>query len=64
MNLKTLFKKNPIKYKQPQEYFCSNYDCYNVAAQNSPLSHLLTDEAFNNLSDFYCIDCIIEGKRE
>jgi hypothetical protein len=57
-----MFKKNPISYKQPQEYYCSNSNCFNEAAQYSPLSSLLTDEAFNNLSDFYCLDCIIEQR--
>jgi hypothetical protein len=56
-----MFKKDPVKYKQPQEYYCSNLYCFNESADNSPLRYLLTDEAYNNLSDFYCIDCIIEG---
>lgn len=59
-----MFKKDPVKYKQPQEYYCRNYYCLNEAAQYSELSHLLTDNAYDNLSDFYCIDCIIEERYE
>lgn len=57
-----MFKRNPIKYKQPQELFCSNYSCLNEIAKNNYLENLLTDEARKNFSKFYCIDCIIEGK--
>jgi hypothetical protein len=57
-----VFKKDPVKYKQPQEYYCSNQDCFNESADNSPLRNLLTDDALDNLSYFYCIDCIIEGR--
>lgn len=59
----SLFKRKPIEeIKQPQEYYCSNINCKNEVAQFSPLSDLLTTDAFNNYSDFYCIDCIIESK--
>ena len=57
-----MFKKDPVKYKQPQELFCSNYECLNEIASKSHLSYLLTDEAERIFSDFYCLDCIIEGK--
>lgn len=56
-----MFKKDPIKYKQPQEHYCSNFKCLNEVAQFNELSKLLTDEAFDNLSYFFCMDCIIEG---
>lgn len=57
------FKKRSVQeIKQPQEYYCSNALCINEVAQFSPLLNLLTDEAYNNYSDFYCIDCIIERK--
>lgn len=55
-------KKNIVEIKQPQEYYCSNTDCTNEAAQFSPLSDLLTNDAFNNLADFFCMDCIIEER--
>lgn len=58
MNLKKIFKKDPIKVKQPQEYFCSNANCINEIAISSPLSELLTDEALSDYAYFYCIDCI------
>jgi hypothetical protein len=58
-----LFKKRSIEeIKQPQEYYCSNIDCTNEIADFNQLSGLLTEEAYNNLADFYCIDCIIEEK--
>lgn len=59
----SIFKKKSIEeIKQPQEYFCSNPYCTNEVADFSQLADLLTDEAHNNLADFYCIDCIIEEK--
>jgi hypothetical protein len=58
-----LFKKRSIEeIKQPQEYYCSNIDCTNEIADFNQLCPLLTEEAYNNLADFYCIDCIIEEK--
>lgn len=63
MGLMRIFKKRSIEeIKQPQEYYCSNLDCTNEAAQFSTLVNLLTDDAFNKLADFYCIDCITEGR--
>jgi len=59
-----MFKKNPVEYKQPQEFFCINYDCLNETAKNNFLSHLLTEDASKNWAELYCIDCIIEGKVE
>lgn len=57
------FKKRQIEdIKQPQEYFCSNEHCLNEIAQFSPLAHLLTEKALNDLSSFYCIDCITQEK--
>jgi hypothetical protein len=55
------FKKRPIEdIKQPQEYFCSNECCLNEIARFSPLAHLLTEKALDNLSLFYCVDCIVQ----
>jgi hypothetical protein len=55
------FKKKRIEdIKQPQEYYCSNLECLNEAAQFNQLSALLTDEAYNSYADFYCMDCIVE----
>jgi len=62
MNLISRFKKNRISLKQPQEYYCSNDDCIEVAALFNPMSRLMTDEAFNKYADFFCINCIIEGR--
>lgn len=60
-----IFKKKSLaEVKQPQEYYCSNVFCTNEVADFSQLSHLLTEEAHNNLADFYCIDCIIERRYE
>lgn len=56
-----MFKRNPVIYKQPQELFCSNFHCLNEIARLSTLSNLLTKDAWDDLSEFYCIDCIVEG---
>lgn len=55
-------RKSIVDIKQPQEYYCSNANCTNEAAQFSVLAGLLTDDAYNNLADFFCIDCIIEER--
>jgi len=57
-------KKSLVELKQPQEYYCSNNDCANEVADFSPLADLLTESAYNNLADFYCIDCITERRYE
>jgi hypothetical protein len=58
-----LFKKKSLEdIKQPQEYYCSNIECTNEAAQFNELAHLLTDEAYNDYADFYCMDCIINDR--
>lgn len=58
-----MFKKKSIEeIKQPQEYYCANLSCTNEVAQFDPLHNLLTNEAFNNYADFYCMDCIIESR--
>jgi hypothetical protein len=62
MNLISRFKKNPAKLKQPQEYYCSNNECLNIVAMFSGLDNLLTDDAYNNHADFFCVDCIVNGK--
>jgi hypothetical protein len=57
------FKKKRIEdIKQPQEYYCSNINCINEVAQFNELSRLLTDTAYNDYADFYCMDCIINDK--
>ena len=57
------FKKRSIEsIKQPQEYYCCNIDCVNEVAQFNELSRLLTDGAYNDYADFYCMDCIIERR--
>lgn len=57
-----LFKRKNIEdIKQPQEYYCSNVSCTNEVAQFDVLADLLTDEAYNDYADFYCIDCIVNG---
>ena len=56
-----MFKKNPIEYKQPQEYYCSNYDCLNEIAELSQCYNLL-DKYGIKYSDQYCVDCITESK--
>lgn len=59
----SIFKKRSIEeIKQPQEYYCSNVDCLNEVADLSPLARLLTESAYNDLADFYCIDCITERR--
>jgi hypothetical protein len=62
MNLISRFKKNKISVKQPQEYYCSNDDCIEEVALFNPMNHLMTDEASNKYADFFCINCIIEGR--
>ena len=57
------FKKKSIEdIKQPQEYYCSNVDCVNEVAQFNELSRLLTNGAYNDYADFYCMDCIVERR--
>jgi hypothetical protein len=59
----SIFKKKSLEeIKQPQEYYCSNTSCTNEVADFSNLSRLLTEEAHNNLADFYCMDCITERR--
>lgn len=59
----SIFKKKSLEeIKQPQEYYCSNASCTNEVADFSQLANLLTEEAHNNLAEFYCMDCIIEEK--
>jgi hypothetical protein len=62
MNLISRFKKNPAKLKQPQEYYCSNTNCLNIVALFSGQESLLTDDAYNNYADFFCMNCITEER--
>lgn len=59
-----MFKKDPVSYKQPQEYYCSNMYCLNEVAAHSLLRDMLTEEALEKLAEYYCIDCIVEGKTD
>jgi hypothetical protein len=54
-------KKSVVEVKQPQEYFCSNVDCFNEIAKFSPLFDLLTEEAQGKDAENYCFSCIVEG---
>lgn len=53
--------RNIIEYKQPQEVFCSNLECFNEIAKYHPMYHVLDDEALK-LAEHFCFDCILEGK--
>jgi len=55
------FKKDPVAYKQPQEQYCSNFECLQTTAEHDPLAHLL-DEYGERMSKHYCFDCIVDGK--
>ena len=61
MFMKKIFKKNPVDYKQPQEYYCANFECLNEIARLSDLFYLLDDSGVE-YSNMYCIDCIVERK--
>jgi hypothetical protein len=61
MNL--IRKKDPVSYKQPQEMYCSNYDCLSMIAKYSELYDLL-DEYGVECSKYYCFDCIVNGNIE
>ena len=57
--MKIFRKKDPVEYKQPQEYYCSNYECLNEIADFSDQYPLL-DTYGVQYSSKYCIDCITE----
>jgi hypothetical protein len=60
-----LFKRKSIEeIKQPQEYYCSNLQCFNEIAKFSPLYDLLTEEAQHKEAYNYCFTCIVEGMTE
>jgi hypothetical protein len=61
MNL--IRKKDPVSYKQPQEMYCSNYDCLSMIAKYSELYGLLDDYGVE-CSQYYCFDCIVNGNVE
>jgi hypothetical protein len=62
MNLKRIFKiKSTVDKKQPQEYYCSNFECTNLIAELSEWYHLLSKYG-KGKSKHYCLDCIMEGK--
>lgn len=62
MSLISRFKRNKISLKQPQEYYCSNQDCIEEVALFNPINKLMTDEAYSKYADFFCVNCIIEGR--
>lgn len=57
-------RKNPVEVKQPQEYYCSNVQCFNEIAKFSPLYELLTEEVQSREAEKYCFSCIVEGESE
>lgn len=59
MRLSRLFKRDVVQIKQPQELYCSNYDCIEMVAWVTGLSDLLDDDGVN-LSKEYCINCLID----
>lgn len=62
MNLIKIFrKKDPVEYKQPQEYYCSNYECLNEIAELS-VQYSLLDNYGVKYSNKYCINCITESR--
>lgn len=54
-------KKDPVEYKQPQELYCSNYECLNEIAELSQCYNLL-DKYGIKYSNKYCLDCITESR--
>lgn len=56
-----IFKKNPMKHKQPQEDYCSNHDCYNKIARFSWEYGLVDDELLKHMN-YYCGNCIKKRK--
>ena len=54
-------KRNPMEYKQPQEDFCSNEDCFNEVAKFSWKNGLVDDELLKNMN-YYCGRCISEKR--
>jgi hypothetical protein len=59
----SIFKRRLIEeIKQPQEYYCSTVNCINEVATFNPLVNLMTEEAYNEYAQFYCLDCITEER--
>ena len=58
--MKLSFKKNPIEYKQPQELYCSNFNCLGEVA-NEGWSAIL-DSYGQKYSNMFCLECITERK--
>ena len=53
-------RKDPIEYKQPQEFYCSNFECLNeVADQTWPD---ILDDYGKKYSKMFCLECITESK--
>lgn len=51
--------KNALKYKQPQEAYCSTSGCFERVADHHHMRHLLDDKA-EELSKHFCFDCVLE----
>lgn len=63
MRLSRFFKKDVVEIKQPQEYYCSNYDCVEMVACLTVFSSMVDDDE-SSLSDQYCINCLIDKVNE
>ena len=50
-----------MEYKQPQEDFCSNEDCFNEVVRFSWEYGLVDDELLKNMT-YYCGRCIAEKR--
>ena len=50
-----------MEYKQPQEDFCSNEDCFNEIAKFSWKNGLVDDDLLKNMN-YYCGHCIVEKR--
>lgn len=61
--MKIIHKRNPVEIKQPQEIYCSNFDCLNLTAEHDELYDLMDDYGIS-LSNDYCLDCIMNGNIE
>ena len=50
-----------MEYKQPQEDFCANEDCFNEIARFSWEYGVVDDELLKNMT-YYCGRCITEKR--
>lgn len=54
-----LTKKNPIEFKQPQELYCSNIECFNEVGILHEMNYIFTDEA-KMIAEAYCFYCTLD----